>query len=648
MKRIIPMLLIVTLISVGFRALATPENNYETIENIESISLSEITLKENENNKYTLIELKESTSQLMKTSEPMLPVINKNYVFPLGTKIKQVNIVFSGVKEHVLAKKIMPAPAPVTTNKNIEAEEIKEKKEVYAQGKLYPAKHYKYSIHAGLNGKKHVMILNLRCFPIQYNPNKNTIYAADTMEIEVTYELPQYPTTFSDKYALVIIAPKKFETQLQPLIDHKNNYGINTTLKTTEEIYAEFEGRDQPEQIKHFIKYAVEEMGAHYVLLVGGIKSLFFGTPRDDHSQGSKSWHVPVRYTNLYDDGGIYDPGYISDLYYADIYKVVDGKIVFDDWDSNGNNIFGEWKGVNKDVIDHYPDVYIGRLACRNSFEVKVMVNKIVNYERTAADPSWFNKIIVVGGDSHNDPGTDYIEGEMVCDKAISYMSDFEPVKIYASNRDASGATPTPKNISKEISKGAGFILFDGHGNPGSWDTHWCREYSWENSPGGISIARFPILSNREKLPIALVGGCHNSQFNVTLFATLLKKPYMWTYGLPVPECFSWWLTRKIGGGSIATMGSTGLGYGYVGNHSDIDGDGLDEPDTLEGLGGYTEVMFFKVYNEGVNILGEVWGTTIANYLDVFPPMEDKIQMKSIQEWVLLGDPSLKIGGYTE
>jgi len=379
------------------------------------------------------------------------------------------------------------------------------------------------------------------------------------------------------------------------------------------------------------------------------MKSQFFGTPRDDENQGSKSWYVPVRYTNLYDDGGIYDPGYISDLYYADICKVVDNETVFDDWDSNGNGVFAEWKGFNKDMIDHYPDVYVGRLACRNNFEVKIMVDKIIKYENSPADPSWFNKIIVIGGDSHDDIGTDYIEGELVCDKALSYIPDFEPIKLYVSNRDSNeGLTPTPKNITNEISKGAGFVLFDGHGHPGSWNTHWIGDHSWENTPGGITIYNFPKLLNKGKLPITLIGGCHNSQFNVTLLATLLNRPYMWTYGMPVSECFSWWLTRKIGGGSIAAMGSTGLGYGYVGNHSDIDGDGIDEPDALEGLGGYTEVMFFKVYGEGVNILGEVWGTTITNYLNVFPPMSDKIQMKSIQEWPLIGDPSLMIGGYIE
>jgi hypothetical protein len=275
------------------------------------------------------------------------------------------------------------------------------------------------------------------------------------------------------------------------------------------------------------------------------------------------------------------------------------------------------------------------------------MVKKIIEYEGSPADPSWFNRMMVIGGDSHDDVGTNYLEGELVGDKALTFMPGFTGVKLYASNQNGGGLVCSPEDIVAEWRKGAGFVLFDGHGNPGSWNTHWPGIFNWGNTPGGLGVSDIWKLNNKGKYPVVLVGACHNSQFNVTLLSTLLDYPFMWTYGQPVPECWSWRLVRKINGGAIACMGSTGLGYGYVGEHGDIDGDGNNEPDTLEGLGGYTEVTFFKVYNQGVDILGDVWGTTISNYLDVFPPMVDQIQMKSVQEWPILGDPSLKIGGYS-
>jgi len=650
MRKIIQIFIVLTLLCSEYVVFAQPETNTINKQICETIYFSDIIFDENKDNQDVCIQLKESTSQTIKSGEPMIPIINRNYYFPMGTTIKDINVEFLGVKQQNLTKKIIPAPQPTLTliNKNININtEIEEKREIYNKSSLYPEKQFTYNVHVGLIENERRLILNLICYPIRYLPQSNIIFNSESMNIEINYDLSKNYVNFSEDYEMVIIGPKKFSKELKPLIEHKNNFKLSTLFKSTEEIYKEYEGRDNPEKIKYYIKDCIENYGIKYVMLVGGLKSQVWAKPRDDSNQGSKFWYVPVRYTNLKENSAIHDPGYISDLYYADIYKYCEGEIKFDDWDSNNNNIFAEWDGKNVDLIDHYPDVYIGRLACRNIFEVRTIVKKIIKYEQSKADPSWFNKMIVIGGDSHYDPATNFIEGELVCEKALSYMPFFNATKIYSSNRESLiGLTPTPKNISKEISKGSGFLLLDGHGNPGTWNTHWYGEYSWNNTPGGISIYQFPSLINNEKLPVTLIGGCHNSQLNVTLLNTLLNKPYMWTYGLPVPESFGWWLVRKIGGGSIATIGSTGLGYGYVGNHCDIDSDGIDEPDSVEGLGGFIETTFFKEYNKGACILGETWGNTINNYLSNFLAMDDKIQMKCIQEWILLGDPSLKIGGY--
>ena len=94
--------------------------------------------------------------------------------------------------------------------------------------------------------------------------------------------------------------------------------------------------------------------------------------------------------------------------------------------------------------------------------------------------------------------------------------------------------------------------------------------------------------------------------------------------------------------GAIASIGNTGLGYGAIGDNND---DGI--PDTLQFYGGFIDGEFFRVYaEEGKDILGETHGATLTNYIMKFPPMEDQIDAKTVEEWVLLGDPSLKIGGY--
>ena len=95
-------------------------------------------------------------------------------------------------------------------------------------------------------------------------------------------------------------------------------------------------------------------------------------------------------------------------------------------------------------------------------------------------------------------------------------------------------------------------------------------------------------------------------------------------------------------GGAIASIGCTGLGYGTIG---DYDNDGI--PDCIQYLGGFIDSEFFRVYaQEGKDILGETHGTALTHYITRFPPMQDKIDAKTVEEWVLLGDPTLKRGGY--
>ena len=50
--------------------------------------------------------------------------------------------------------------------------------------------------------------------------------------------------TGNNQYEMVIVSPKIFSNQLEPLVIHKNNNGINTMIKNIEDIYEEFIGKD--------------------------------------------------------------------------------------------------------------------------------------------------------------------------------------------------------------------------------------------------------------------------------------------------------------------------------------------------------------------------------------------------------------------
>ncbi|MFH1101500.1 MAG: C25 family cysteine peptidase [Methanobacteriota archaeon] len=426
----------------------------------------------------------------------------------------------------------------------------------------------------------------------------------------------------SDTYKLIIITPQIFSRSLQSLVNHKNDIGMPTKLVTLDDVYTQIgsQGRDNPEKIKYYIKYAHETWGITYVMLVGDYRKM------------------PVRYCyNADNNTGYPELRFLSELYYADLY---DDKGNFSSWDTNQNGIYGEWTGaVAEDPdINLYPDVYVGRLACRTTIEVRTMVKKIITYETTTYDTDWFKKIVVVAGDTYPEsinPNWTGYEGEENTLHVLANMSGFQPTKLWTSDGSLTGTDA----VINAINQGCGFLYFDGHANPFRWSTHPPNDAdTWIE---GLSVLTMSQLQNKEKLPVCIVGGCHNLEFDTHL-GKLSEDP--WYYYTWIPECWGWKLTRKIGGGSIATIGCTGLGMTK------------EDKQSFSGAGDYLEPSFFYEYGvNGTHYLGETWGNTLTDYLKVYPinwttPTrgDSSIDAKTVQQWALFGDPSLLIGGYPE
>jgi hypothetical protein len=825
MKKLIILIIVESLIISGFGANAIYNNKsikdlYNNKSEIVNVVLPSLNIIEDDNI-YINLNLEGVSTYIMEPGFPMLPKVVKSYELPFGVKNVKVEVTPNNIIEYIIDKEVRPSPMHVQLSSIINNDYIKLRKneDVYSSENPYPSNWFEYRVCCGLNDKnERVIYVIIYIFPIKYTPKLNKIYFSKNADIKLTYDLPKSnQISSSSEYDLVIIAPAKFSRYLKKLANHKIEKGVNTFIKKTEDIYKEYNGVDKPEEIKLFIKDAIEQNNITYVLLVGGLKSKIWSRPRDDSNQGTKGWYLPVRYNNLYDNPEhplesevFFDPGVISDLYYADIY---DGEGNFSNWDPNGDGIFAAWgmPNVTNDTgIDMVPDVGLGRLACTSCHEVRTVVNKIIKYEDTVADPAWFKKMIVISGDgfldqedldfqwdingladgkyvikaqsfnpedisgpietinitidktknttitfNHDDhlrtsgyPGkpiaeivsisegdnlgsTDYeyiptegeaygndftgwadinytngilhirgktydpkpygnvtnmsilieneyedvvfsdwrnnsemyYEGEWITGERLlnggggalyNMPEDFEKVIIWTSNGKLNGE----KDVIRALSQGSGFAFLSGHGSPNVWADHY-PGIPGNRGHGGVTGLRviglkpykkfvtFPILpmrhiKNKNKLPVILIGGCHNSQFNVSMIPGLFdvyNKRNMWCHGNPVPECFSWYLIKMPHTGAIATIGNTGLGYGTLGKDCNIDG-----------LDGGICIEFFKQYanrykQDGYGILGDVYTQTLVQYTHDFD-IENMDHAKSLAQWVLLGDPTLRIGGY--
>jgi len=586
---------------------------------------------------YVIVRVKETDLNRIEPGKPVLPVNLSTFKLPLGTHIVNVEYVHSTPIIINLTKKLAFGSAPFTDNMMDRSSKNVMDANVYENSESYPPDWVSYNTGGGLSSGEHTTFLVVQVYPVRYFPEDDKLQFIQHITIDVSYEEPvRSIVANTDICDLLILAPPTFMGPLKKLVFYKELFGVKTSLVSLNEVYDKiWYGRDNAEKIKLFIKESIEKSDIKYVLLVGGIKGQ------------TSDWSFPVRYSHVVPPSEQEYPeqSFISDLYYADIY---DSEGNFSSWDSNDDGVFAVWNETYKEEMDDYPDVYLGRLPCRNVMDARIMVNKIINYEKKKSDDSWFKNFILVAGDSYNDTHH-FNEGELISEEAIRLMPDFTPVKLYASAEQ----DINKKAVNEIMNPGAGFAYFCGHGNPASWNTHFPPNGTEWTS--GYKCSDMYSLRNGQKLPIVVVGGCHNGQFDVTMsniakgireqgigYFRLRPTPGGFYYNLWIPNCWSELLTGKFGGGSIATISNTGLG-----THGDGDADNNSVADYLEVLDGWLELRFLKLYGiENKDILGENHGEAMTQYLNRFIGNDEKMDVKMVQQWELFGDPSLKIGGY--
>jgi hypothetical protein len=176
----------------------------------------------------------------------------------------------------------------------------------------------------------------------------------------------------------------------------------------------------------------------------------------------------------------------------------------------------------------------------------------------------------------------------------------------------------TKENIKNAIDEGAGFVNFAGHGNHYTWATHPPdKESIWLPQPYGYLTGDISSLSNDGRYPVVILNACSCGKFTED-------------------NSIAWRFVEIRNKGAIASIATTALSWGYISSYC------------IEGLSGYVNVQFFRAYKNGYRTLGETFGRAIKYYLDNSPEKDDSdtkpLYYKTAEEWILLGDPSLKLG----
>lgn len=407
-RKIIGILIVGLLLFSGTSSFLNAETTNEQEQNLvtigEKVSFSTPEILSSEMN--AKIKVDETDRYKTSIGKPMMPVQTTVYTFPFGSTIHDVTASISESFTMPMTKQIeaSPIPMPYDTNYVKESEliqsSLKNEGKIEAFSGFYPESWYEYDVKIGLNeNNERTTFVIVNTYPVRYSMEEETIEYVSDINIDISYTEAKNKQTSDTEYDFLIIAGSAYADELQPFVEFKQNNGIDTKLVTTDEI--DTDGFDEAEEIKYFIKQEIDESNIKSVLLVGGHRS-FWGFNKAE-------LQIPTRFVYLDDTG---EPGFVSDVYYADIYEYDEDTdtATFSSWDTDGDGKYGEWYYTpdeisgKEDNVDLLPDVHLGRWACRTEEEATNMVQKVMNYEQNDnTEEEWFNRMVSLTGDDFQD-----------------------------------------------------------------------------------------------------------------------------------------------------------------------------------------------------------------------------------------------------
>jgi hypothetical protein len=239
----------------------------------------------------------------------------------------------------------------------------------------------------------------------------------------------------------LIITHENFAESIKILAQDKIKHGISTKIVNTSAICE----NPTPENISTFIKDAYETWNPQpkYVLLVGDV----------DYIPAHNGYEYDVR----------------TDLYYATV---------------NGS--------------DYFPDLYVGRFPVQNNDELKIIINKTINYEENYNPKrQMFRKVLLAAYNQSDGIDRYYIttsENISVFLETNSYYT----TRVYS----GSGQNGTTEDIISSINEGILILNHRDHGVVSGW------------SYPSFTISDIEDLSNSHFQPVMFSINCLSGSFD--------------------------------------------------------------------------------------------------------------------------------------
>ena len=346
----------------------------------------------------------------------------------------------------------------------------------------------------------------------------------------------------------IIITHNHFIQDVQRLADFRSQQGLRTKIVDVQNIYDEFNhGILNPKAIREFLSYAYRNWqppAPTYVFLIGD-------TNKDIKNRLN---FVPTMQVQI--------PGYGS---------------------SSSDHQFVTFRGD-----DSFPDMLIGRMPANNRVDIRIFIERVINYETAAPVGPWHKRLLMLAGSNVR---FHWQTNQLIASNQLN--GKYETTRIYAPpaaelTLSENIVTPVGRKVINGFNDGASIVNYIGHGGGGIWSSS--RMLDFEDPEQN--------LTNIAQLPLVISMTCYTGSFDGNK-NSLAEE-----------------LLRSESGGAIAVIGATSIGL--------LDGDYFLNAE-----------IFDVIFNQQRHNLGTVLAQAKTQFLINAPRFLDLAEV-----FTLFGDPA--------
>jgi len=492
-----------------------------------------------------------------KVGMPELPVYRTFIGLPKGATNIKIRVI-EATKDRINTKVIVPVQPPLIDSSTIAAPPFTMNKKFYSKDIIYPRNSAKLVKAGKMHGN---LMYQLTISPLRYNPKSKTLIISKNITVQVSYksatrlmdissgsdyfENPRDRNSFSPVYEKFMINYDALKDQLTStkVRLYQNNVRFMDTSKSSKDIFRTIkpiqthrrfeEGADIviicPDEFASLFKDYIE-WKTQRGLFTKLFKLSEVGTDSEDIYRFLKEcytrWPNKPTYVILVGDVQYIPTTFKRTPYYGEIYGKIGTDFVYSLLDGN----------------DSFPDVYIGRFPVNNKMQCRIIVNKILNYEKNPPRSTRYYTSALSAA---------YYQRGRVFHKTGKYLSTYWKKKGFKVFEAFTWEEQGKPEILAAFNKGIAFANYRGHGQPEAWEDPELSIYDTEDlknedlHPVVFSISclsgRFfeegveclgEQLLEKKAGAVAFVGATmpsysfYNDDFNKALIRSLFAKKY--------------------------------------------------------------------------------------------------------------------------